>query len=146
MFRWLDYLQPLGTTLLRLVLGAVMLAHGYNKIIPHGALYTFAHFVQTLGVPYWLGYVAAATEFFGGLLLVVGLFTRGAALACAIDMAVAILKVHLHHGLTGPQGFEFPLTLLIVALSLVFTGPGWLATDALLGGSNAVRSGSRSRR
>ncbi len=145
MLRWLDNFQPFGTFVLRLVLGAVMAAHGYAKIIPHGALYNFVQMVQHMGLPAWSGYLAAFTEFFGGILLILGLLTRVAALACAIDMGVAIAKVHLHHGLVGPGGFEYPLALLAIGLSLVFTGPGLLACDALLGGRGSVRAGSRVR-
>src|ERR1700760_2925414 len=133
MFGSLDRLQSFGALVLRLTLGAIMLAHGYSKIIPHGALYGFIHMVGQLGMAPWLGYVAAFTEFFGGLLLILGLLTRVAAFACAIDMAVAIVKVHLHHGLTGPGGFEFPLALFAIALMLVTTGSGLLALDDLVG-------------
>jgi putative oxidoreductase len=55
--------------------------------------------------------VAAFTEFFGGMLLILGLLTRVAALMTAIDMATAILKIHLHGGLEGPSSFAFPLAL-----------------------------------
>jgi putative oxidoreductase len=136
MFSWLDRLQPLGALVMRLALGVIMTAHGYMKIIPKGALYNFTQFVAHLGLPAWLGYVAAFTEFFGGILLVLGLITRIAALATAIDMGVAVLKVHLHNGLTGrgvQQGFEFPLALLAISLMLVFTGPGHLGLDRLMG-------------
>ena len=145
MFRWLDRFQPLGTLVLRLVLGAIMAAHGYSKIIPRGALYNFVQMVQHMGLPAWSGYLSAFTEFFGGILLILGLLTRIAALACAIDMGVAIAKVHLHHGLVGSGGFEYPLALFAIALSLVFTGPGLLACDALMGGRGSVRAGSRMR-
>lgn len=113
----------------RVVLGAIMLAHGWGKVIPHGSLYNFAHIVSHLGLPYWLGYVAAFTEFFGGIALILGLLTPLVALAVAIEMIVAILKVHLRHGLTGPQGFEFPLSVLAIALLLLAEGPGYLALD-----------------
>jgi putative oxidoreductase len=142
MFSWLDRFQPFGALLLRLMLGVIMVAHGYSKIIPRGALYNFTHFVATLGMPSWLGYVAAFTEFFGGMLLIVGLLTRIAALGLAIDMAVAILKVHLHGGLTGhggKPGFEFPLALLSMALMLLFSGPGRFAADDKLGMGSSRR-------
>jgi len=132
MFTWLDRFQPFGAFFLRLVLGVIMVAHGYSKIIPRGALYNYTHFVASLGMPYWLGYVSAFTEFFGGMMLIVGLLTRIAALGVAIDMAVAVIKVHLHGRLTGhggQPGFEFPLSLLAIALMLAFTGSGWLAAD-----------------
>ena len=136
MFSWLDRFQPFGALVMRLVLGAIFVAHGYGKIIPRGALYNFTHYVAHLGMPPWLGYVAAFTEFFGGILLILGLVTRVAAFAGTIDMAVAIVKVHLHGGLTGhggQPGFEFPLALFALALMLVFTGAGTLALDDLFG-------------
>ena len=106
-----------------------MLAHGWGKVVPRGSLYNFAHFVSHLGLPYWLGYVAAFTEFFGGIALILGLLTPIAALGIAIEMLVAVLKVHLHHGLMGGQGYEFPLSLLVLALFLLADGPGYFALD-----------------
>jgi putative oxidoreductase len=132
----LNRLQPFGALVMRLVLGAIMVAHGYGKIIPRGALYNFAQAVSHMGFPVWLGYVAAFTEFFGGMLLILGLLTRIAALGTAIDMAVAVIKVHLHNGLTGHNGqggFEFPLALFVVSLMLVFTGAGLLSLDHTVG-------------
>ena len=127
-----ERIRPAASLIGRLVLGAVMLAHGWEKVIPRGSLYNFAHTVAHMGLPYWLGYVAAFTEFFGGIALILGLLTPIAAAGVAIDMAVAILKVHLRHGLTGPGGFEFPLGLLALSLFLLADGPGWLALDHTL--------------
>jgi putative oxidoreductase len=125
---------------MRLVVGIIMVAHGYTKIIPSGALYTFSHTVVHLHVPIWLGYVAAFTEFFGGMLLVVGLLTRVAAFMTAIDMAVAIIKIHLHGGLMGPNSFAFPLSLFAISLMLVFTGCGWLGLDDFVGRGQGTRA------
>ena len=116
----------------RLILGAILFVHGWGKVIPRGSLYNFAHTVAHMGLPYWLGYVAAFTEFFGGATLILGLLTPIAALGVAIEMVVAIVKVHLRHGLTGPQSCEFPLTVLAVALFLLADGPGYLAVDRAL--------------
>ena len=139
MFSWLNRFQGLGSLVMRLVLGIIMVAHGYTKIIPSGALYTFSHTVQHMHLPIWLGYVSAFTEFFGGMLLVIGLLTRVAALGTAIDMAVAIIKVHLHGGLLGPNSFALPLSLFAISLMLVFTGCGWLGLDDFVGGGRAAR-------
>lgn len=127
-----ERLRPVASLIGRLVVGAIMLAHGWMKVIPRGSLYNFAHFVAHLGLPYWLGYVAAFTEFFGGIALILGLLTPLAAIGVAIDMAVAIVKVHLHRGLTGSGGFEFPLSVLALALLLLADGPGYLALDHAL--------------
>jgi putative oxidoreductase len=127
-----ERLRPAASLIGRLVLGSVMLAHGWMKVVPRGSLYSFAHAVARMGMPYWLGYVAAFTEFFGGIVLILGVLTSIAAIGVAIDMSVAILKVHLHHGLTRPGGFEFPLSLLALALLLLADGPGYLALDRAL--------------
>lgn len=127
---------------MRLVLGIIMVRYGYTKIIPSGALYTFSHTVGRMQLPVWLGYVAAFTEFFGGMLLIVGLLTRVAALMTAVDMAVAIIKVHLHGGLMGPNSFALPLALFAISLMLVFTGCGWMGLDDFVGRGNAPRAKS----
>ena len=142
MFSWLNRFQGLGAMVMRLALGIIMVAHGYTKIIPSGALYTFSHTVARMQLPVWLGYVSAFTEFFGGMLLIVGLLTRVAAFMTAIDMAVAIIKVHLHGGLLGPNSFALPLALFSISLMLVFTGCGWMGLDDFVGRGNATRAKS----
>src|SRR5438552_7608715 len=69
-----------------------MIAHGYSKVF--GGLSEHVHHVSNLGLPGWLAYFSAAAEFFGGILVIAGLFTRFAALAILINMSVAIWKVH----------------------------------------------------
>ena len=127
MFSSFERIRPLSALVARVVLGIIMAGHGFQKIFPRGALYQFAQMVAHMGMPYWLGYVAAFTEFFGGALLILGLLVHLAALGVAIDMAVAIIKVHLHHGLTGAGGYEFPLALFALAVVLMGTGPGYIA-------------------
>ena len=76
MTKWLNSLQPYGALLMRLALGISMAVHGYGKVVPHGALNHHAHYIVSLGLPYWLGYVSAYTEFVGGLMLIVGLLIK----------------------------------------------------------------------
>jgi putative oxidoreductase len=130
---WLDRFQGFGALVMRVVLGVIMVSHGYTKVIPAGSLYNFAHTVTRMHLPVWLGYVAAFTEFFGGMLLIIGLLTRVAAFMTAIDMAVAITKVHLHGGVMGPNSWAFPLALFSISLMLVFTGCGLLGLDDFMG-------------
>jgi len=136
---YLDRLQPLALLLMRLALGAIMVAHGYDKVF--GGLQHHAQMVASLGLPAWLGYVSAFTEFFGGLLLLVGLFTRVAALGVCLDLFVAIWKVHLHNGLTGDHGFEFPLAVATLAFALIFFGAGPIALDHILRGGGSSSRG-----
>jgi len=139
MFSSFERIKPLSALIARLVLGIIMAVHGFQKIFPRGALYQFTQFVGHLGLPYWLGYVAAFTEFFGGVLLILGLLVHVAALGVAIDMAVAIIKVHIHHGLTGQGGYEFPLACFALAVVLMGTGPGYIAAHDYVFRGKGVR-------
>jgi putative oxidoreductase len=125
--RYLDRLQPLALLVMRLTLGAVMVGHGYQKVF--GGLHHHAQFVASLGLPAWTAYLSAFAEFFGGLLVIVGLFTRAAAFAICFDLSVAIAKIHFHNGLMGEHGFEFPLALAALAFGLIFLGAGPIALD-----------------
>ena len=139
MVRWLTGLQPFGALCMRLVLGVAMFVHGWAKVVPLGGLHShdlfsginhFAHYVTTLGLPHWLGYVSALTEFLGGFLLIVGLFTRFAAFMVAVNMLVALLFVCIHQGY---HGSEYVLALIALALMILFHGPGTAALDRNLG-------------
>lgn len=129
---FLNRLHPLGLLVLRLALGAVMIAHGYQKIF--GGMPQLMQMLQHMGIPAWMGYLTVAAEFGGGILLVVGFLTRLAALAIFIDMVVAIIKVHLHNGLFSKNGgFEFPMVCGAIAFSLIWSGAGPIAMDWLWG-------------
>ena len=125
--RYLDRLQPLALLVMRLTLGAVMVGHGYHKVF--GGLQHHAQFVASLGLPAWTSYLSSFAEFFGGLLILLGLFTRVAAFAICVDLSVAIAKVHIHNGLMGNGGYEFPLALATLAFALIFFGAGPIAFD-----------------
>ncbi len=130
--RSLDRLQPLALFVLRLVLGVIMIAHGSSKVF--GGLSHHVQMVSGLGLPGWLAYFSAAAEFFGGILVIAGFLTRFAALAIAVNMGVAIWKVHWKNGLMGDHGYQFPLALAAIAFALIFFGAGPIAFDSLRGG------------
>jgi len=138
----------LGLLILRLVVGGLFAVHGYPKLFggpekpvsPEVARYLgpgfvhlmrsgragFAENLRGMGfpAPEAMAVFVGAVEFFGGLLLALGLFTRKAALLLGGEMAVAIWKVHRPNGLVGPSGAEFPASLLAACLALLFAGPG----------------------
>ncbi|HXZ33039.1 MAG TPA: DoxX family protein [Terriglobales bacterium] len=130
--RFLDRLQPIALVALRLVLGVVMIGHGYGKVF-HDGLAQHVHRVASLGLPGWLAYPSAFTEFFGGILLILGVFTRFVSLLVLTDMLVAIWKVHWKNGMFAKGGYEFPLTLATIAFALIFFGAGPIALDAIFG-------------
>ena len=140
--RYLDRMQPLALVALRLTLGVIFIGHSSHKV--YGHLHDYASFIGSLGVPAWLGYVSAFTEFLGGILLILGSLTRFAAFALLIDMIVAIAKVHWKHGLMGNGGYEFPLALATIAFALIFFGAGPISIDAIRGGGRSA-GGSKSK-
>lgn len=125
--------QALGMAVLRVAVGIVFVMHGKQKLFEMGFQHVGA-FMHSLGIP--LSQVAGVAvpilEFFGGLALLLGLFTRWIAILLACDMLVAMLAVHLKHGFFGPGGVEFVLTLLAANIALALSGPGAAGLDGLL--------------
>lgn len=129
MLRYLDRLQPLALLALRVVLGIIMIGHGYSKVF--GGMPHHVEAVRHLGLPGWMAYLSAGAEFFGGIAVVAGVLTRFFALAIFINMMVAITMVHWKNGLLGNGGYQFPLSLATIAFALIFFGAGPFAIDAL---------------
>lgn len=131
------YNTGLGLLLLRVVLAIVFIAHGAQKLFGiwgGGGISGTAGFFDSLGIPL-PGVMAVASgilEFFGGILLALGLLTRPVALLLAIEMLVATATVHWPQGFfvsTDAFGIEFTMVLMVAALTLVFTGSGRLSVD-----------------
>jgi putative oxidoreductase len=138
MTRWLNGLQPWGLLFIRLVLGVAMIYNGWPKVVPAGGLHgdhfaaldRFAHTVETLGLPRWLGYVSAFTELAGGICLVLGFLTRFCGFLVTINMLVAIGTVTIHKGYSGSA---YPLALGSMAFLVLVAGPGKAALDRRFG-------------
>ncbi len=137
-------LQPLALLLLRVALAVIFISHGYPKLAkPNPAMQ--AMFVQH-GLPGYFFWIAGILETFGGGLLLVGLFTRPAALLLAIEMGVAIATVHMAKGPMAVHEYEFPLALAAACFALATTGAGLLSIDQALfekGGSKPARNSKK---
>lgn len=138
----------IALTVLRVGAGLILTVHGFAKLTDiAGTAESFAHL--GLPAPHLLVYFAIAGEFFGGLGLMFGLLTRLAALGPVCTMLVAILTVHVSHGLLAKNGgFEYPLLLLLVSGFFALNGPGRVSLDALLArrAARAHRARAWSRR
>jgi putative oxidoreductase len=124
-----------GTALLvvRLVLGATMLAHGYQKLFVFGFAGITAGFTQMgIPVPGLMGPFITLLELLGGIALIVGLLARLAALGLACDMLGAMAFVHFRNGFFLPTGFEFVFVLCGMAAAIALGGPGDLSVDSML--------------
>jgi len=119
--------------LLRIILGLIFFIHGSQKVLGifggNGLTATTQYFQSNMNIPLFFGYIASFTEFLGGIALLIGLFTRLAALGISINMFVAILVVHIEAGFFNPNGYEYPLTLLFISVVIILTGPGTFSLD-----------------
>jgi putative oxidoreductase len=136
----------LSGTILRVALGAAMLPHGAQKLLGlfggAGFNASMKWFESNFHVPALLALAAILAESVGAVALIAGFFTRLAALAVAVDMAVAVYLIHWKIGFfmnwMGNQkgeGFEYHILAIAIGLALTVKGGGrWSVDRALAGG------------
>lgn len=122
----------------RLAAGVIFTAHGAQKLFGWFGGYGLegtAGWMASIGLEpgYLLALLAGSAEFFGGLLLILGLLVRPSAIVLAITMLVAIVCVHLEHGLfMSNNGYEFGLALLAISAGLAIRGAGSVSVDRVI--------------
>ncbi|GAA2610563.1 DoxX family protein [Actinomadura fulvescens] len=127
-------LPDVGLLIGRLALGAIFIAHGWQKLTDTGHAAVTKMF-DGIGIP--LPSVAAAfatwVELLGGIALVLGVLVPLAGLLLAIDMAGAFWYVHMDKGFFADKGgYEFVMILGATALALALTGAGRFSLDGML--------------
>lgn len=127
--------RDVALLLTRLLLGVVLIAHGWQKFSQWGIAGTTANF-DKMGVP--LASVsapfAAVVELGGGILLLVGALAPVVALVVALQMAGAYLFVHMGKGVFAQGGgWEVVGMIAAACLALVGAGAGRFSVDGLLG-------------
>ncbi len=125
-----------GLFLVRLALGVVFIAHGWQKFANMDAT---VGFFGTLGLAPFFAYLVAAIELLGGLAVLLGVFARVAAVLLVLVMIGAIAMVKSKVGFFG--GYEFDLALLLAALAVAVSGAGCFA---LMRGEGACNCGGGS--
>lgn len=125
--------EPLGYAIIRVVVGLTMLPHGWGK------LHEFGRFADGLAKRGWepavvLTGLVTFTEFFGAILVVIGLFTRFAAAAMAIELAIITFTVHWANGFAWTaRGWEYPMMWGIICFGIALRGGGRYSVDRLIG-------------
>ena len=136
-------------TIIRTILGVVFFAHGAQKLLGWfggpGLNQTMRTMHDSLRLPRLLAFAAVATEFLGGLGLVVGLLSRVAAVGIGVTMLAAIVMVHGRNGLfidwfgaRKNHGYEYHLLALALAIVLIAKGSGAFSLDRVLLNSMGV--------
>ncbi|GIU07612.1 MULTISPECIES: DoxX family protein [unclassified Shewanella] len=128
--------QSISALPLRFIAGIIFMAHGAQKLFAWFGGYGLegtGQWMESIGLTpgYLMALMAGSVEFFGGILLIVGLLTRPTSFVLAITMLVAIVTAHLDNGLfMANNGYEFALTLVAISISLMFSGAGKLSLDS----------------
>jgi putative oxidoreductase len=134
------------TVPVRLALAAVMIAHGSQKVLgsfngPGFKAFTAGNTPFGFMRPTWLWLGAAAlSELLGGLLVGLGFLTRVGAFLIICVMLTAIMGVHLPGGFfAANRGYEYPMSLLAMAVALLIAGAGQISVDRALSGGGRGR-------
>jgi putative oxidoreductase len=130
-------------TIIRILLGVVFFAHGAQKLLGWyggpGLKKTISTMQDYLGLPIPLAFAAVATEFFGGVGLIVSLLGRVAAAGIGVTMVSAIVMVHGRNGLfmgwfgaRKKHGYEYHLLAIALAAVLIVKVSGAVSLDRFL--------------
>lgn len=148
-------MRAYGLAALRLCIAAIFVAHGAQKLLGiwgGPGLAGTSRMLAGLGLsyPYPFAILLALVEFGGGIMLILGWLTGWVGFALAVDMAIALWKVHYPHGFLaggsgGGQGVEYTLLLSGALLCLVLGGPGALSLDEWRSRSAEEKARGRAR-
>ncbi|GAB3661057.1 DoxX family protein [Zhihengliuella somnathii] len=133
-------LTTIGRTVLRVVVGFLFVAHGWQKYNEWTLAGTTAAF-SDMGIPLaeTTAPVIATLELVGGIALIIGLLSRPVAVLLTLDMLGALILVHASAGVfVANNGYELVLLLGAAALTIALMGPGRVSADhALFGRRNS---------
>ncbi|MFT5140887.1 MAG: putative oxidoreductase [Rhodothermales bacterium] len=129
--------DSVGLLVLRLVTGAIFIAHGLPKFGwdgGEGNLASLTSSMESMGIPlpFISGILIGTTEIFGGALLMAGFMTRIVTAAQTFGMLVAVFVVHFSNGFAGRGGYQWALMLAAAAFCLMMEGGGKYSLDRKL--------------
>ena len=135
--------ERLPATILRILLGVVILPHGAQKLLGWfgggGFSASMSWFESSLHIPAIFALLAILAESVGAVALIAGFFTRVAALAISVNMAVAVALVHGKvgffmnwNGAAKGEGFEYHILAVAIGLALMTMGGGRWSVDGVI--------------
>lgn len=126
--------ENIGKLLVRLTVALLMLPHGIAKL---SGVERIGGMLASKGLPEFLAYFVYVGEIIAPGLLILGLFTRPAAVILGINMIFAIFLVHAHQlwqfGKTGGHSLELQFFYLMSAVVIALIGPGTFSLDGKRG-------------
>jgi putative oxidoreductase len=127
----------LGLLILRVAVGVIMLAHGYNHIFRGGKIQGTAGWFASLGMKPGIlhAWLASLTEIGAGVLLILGFFNPIAAAGVVGTMTVALITNHIRNGFfifRPGEGWEYVGSLIASGLALGAMGAGEWSIDGAL--------------
>jgi putative oxidoreductase len=137
-----------ASLILRIILGLVFIPHGAQKLLGwfggYGFSGTMAYFTDTMGLPWLIALAVILIEFFGGIFLLLGLFSRLDAFLISALMIGAVATTHAQNGIfmnwfgnQKGEGFEYHLLVIAISAGLIILGSGKWSVDRLLQKNNS---------
>lgn len=118
---------PYGVLLLRVLTGVLFIVHGLTKLFVFTPAGTAGYFAS-LGLPGFLGYLVMILELVGGVVLVLGIYTRPLAIVFGLELLGAALFGHVKNGFSfaAPNGggWEYPVFWALVMFAIALLGDG----------------------
>lgn len=121
------------SVIMRVVIGIIFLSHGVAKL--QMGLSNVDAWFSSIGIPGFLAYLVVMLELVGGIMIIVGLFTRYVSALFVVMLIGAILTTKLSAGLLGDgqmSGYELDLGFMLVSLYLVVAEQSTLSVDRLI--------------
>lgn len=133
--RYYPFTSDLAYVIVRVTAGAMLLQHGWLKVMnmgPTGLAAYFARLGLEPALP--LAYLVMGLETIGAIMIVIGLLTRPIAILLVIEFIVLILVVHVPRGYgMAVNGVEFPLMWCLILLAVALRGGGPYSLDRKIG-------------
>lgn len=131
MLRFFQKYSHVSVFFLRLGVAMVFIFHGYNKLFGPGAPQKMVDYLSRIGMPLptALAYMAGGAEFFGGIMVGLGLLTRQASLFLIIMMLIAIFFVHRNDPY---REMEHAVQMLVLSIGTLYSGSGSFSLENLV--------------